>query len=226
MAESSQNRQSAWMCRVCSRPNREDASRCTNCWANRPEDAELLDASDADALATRIRRSRVGRRVLWWIVGIAVAVAAAAWYLLPHAGVALFQGKPSSDISSSPVGGEWPMYQRDLVHSGAASGAELAPKGVLKWKYEADGPIYASPAVVDGTVYLATGTGSIVALDAGTGDEIWKRDAGGPLNSSPAVAGGSLFIGRFDGGIEARDLESGDVLWEFVTRDKIGRAHV
>ena len=221
MAELSQASQRAWMCRVCSRPNVEDASRCANCWANRPEDAELLDPSDADALATQIRRSRVGRRVLWWIVGIAVAVAAAAWYLLPHAGVALFQGKPSSNISSSPVGGEWPMYQRDLVHSGAASGAELAPKGVLKWKYETDGPIYASPAVVNGTVYLATGTGSIVALNAETGDEIWKRNAGGPLNSSPAVAGGSLFIGRYDGGIEARDLDSGDVRWEFMTRDRV-----
>lgn len=221
MVESGQASQSAWMCRVCSRPNVESATRCANCWASRPEDAELLDASDADALATRIRRSRVGRRALWWIVGIAVAVAAAAWYLLPHAGVALFQGKPSSDISSSPVGGEWPMYQRDLVHSGAASGAGSAPRGVLKWKYEADGPIYASPAVVNGTIYLATGTGSIVALDAETGDEIWKRNVGGPLNSSPAVAGDSLFIGRFDGVIEARDLESGDVRWEFMTRARV-----
>ena len=209
------------MCRVCSRPNVEDATRCANCWANRPEDAELLDKADADALAARIRRSRVSGRVLRWLVGVAVVALAAAWFILPHFGVALFQSEPSLDISSSPSGSDWPMYQRDLTHSGAASDNESAPKGSLKWEYEADGPIYASPAVVDGTVYLATGVGSIVALDAETGEEVWKHSTGGPLNSSPAIAGGMLFIGRSDGGVEARELGSGDVQWEFMTGARV-----
>ena len=213
--------QKVWMCRVCSCPNSEDTTRCANCWANRPEDVELLDVSDADALATRIRRSRMRRRALWWSVGIAFAAAAVAWYLLPHAGVALFQSEPSSDISSSPVGGDWPMYQRDPIHSGAASGSGMGPKGVLKWRYVADGPVYASPAVVDGMVYLATGVGSIVALNAETGEEVWKHNVEGPLNSSPAIAGDMLFIGRSDGGVEARDLVSGDVRWEFMTKGRV-----
>ena len=221
MAESGQAPQRAWMCRVCSRPNAEDATRCANCWASRPEDAALLEMTDADALAARIRKSRFSRRVLWWVVWVAAGALVAAWFILPHLGVALFKSEPSLDISSSPSGSDWPMYQRDPAHSGAASGTELAPKGVLKWKYEADGPIYASPAVVDGTVYLATGVGSIVALNAETGDEVWKHNTGGPLNSSPAIAGGMLFIGRSDGGIEARELGSGDVRWEFMTRGRV-----
>ncbi len=209
------------MCRVCSRPNVEDASRCANCWANRPEDAELLAMPDADALATQIRRSRVSRRVLRWGIAVAAVLLASAWLILPNIGVALFQSEPSLDISSSPSGSDWPMYQRDLSHSGAASGAESAPKGALKWSYEADGPVYASPAVVGGTVYLATGAGSIVALNAETGDEVWKHSTGGPLNSSPAVAGKMLFIGRSDGGVEARELGSGDVRWEFMTGERV-----
>ena len=209
------------MCRVCSRPNVEDANRCANCWANRPEGAELLDMPDADALATRIRRSRISRRVLRWAAGVAVVALAAAWLILPNLGVALFQSEPSLDISSSPSGSDWPMYQRDLTHSGAAFDSGKTPTGGLKWRYEADGPLYSSPAVVNGTVYLATGGGSVVALDAETGEEVWKHETGGPLNSSPAVAGEMLFIGRFDGGVEARELVSGDVLWEFMTEARV-----
>ncbi|MCE2458150.1 MAG: PQQ-binding-like beta-propeller repeat protein [Dehalococcoidia bacterium] len=221
MAELGQASQRAWMCRVCSRPNVEDKSRCTNCWANRPEEAELLDMPDADALAIRIRRSRFSRRVLRWVAGVAVAALVAAWFILPHFGVALFQSEPSMDISSSPSGSDWPMYQRDPTHSGAAFDSGKTPAGVLKWRYESDGPLYSSPAVVDGTVYLATGGGSVAALDAETGEEIWKHSTGGTLNSSPAVAGEMLFIGRFDGGVEARDLGSGDVLWEFKTGARV-----
>lgn len=211
----------AWMCRVCSRPNVEGAGRCVNCWANRPEDSDLLDAAEAEVLAVRIRRSRVNRRMLRWVAGAAVVALVAAWFLLPHLGVALFQSEPSLDISSSPSGSDWPMYQRDPVHSGAAFDSGKTPAGALKWKYEADGPIYASPAVVDGTVYLATGAGSIVALNAETGDEVWKHSTGGPLNSSPAIAGGMLFIGRSDGGVEARELGTGEVRWEFMTGARV-----
>ena len=180
-----------------------------------------MDMPDADVLATRIRRSRVSWRVLWWILGVAVVALAAAWFILPHLGVALFQSEPTLDISSSPSGNDWPMYQRDLAHSGAAPDNGSAPKGVLKWRYDADGPIYSSPAVVGGRVYLATGTGSIVALDAETGEEVWKRNVGGPLHSSPAIAGDSLFIGRSDGVVEARELATGEVQWEFRTRDRV-----
>ena len=221
MAESGQASQRAWMCRVCSRPNVEDAGRCANCWANRPEDFELVDMPDADALAARVRRSRIRRRVLRWVVGVMVVALVAAWFILPNLGVALFQSEPSLDISSSPSGGDWPMYQRDLVHTGAAPNSATAPVGELKWRYDADGPIYSSPAVVDGTVYLVSGVGSIVALDAETGEEVWKHGVGEPLHSSPAIAGDSLFIGRSDGVVEARDLVNGDVIWEFKTEDRV-----
>ena len=218
---SSSSPQKAWVCRVCSRPSGEDTSRCANCWAHRPEDVELLDVSDAHVATTRIRRSRIRWRVTRWVAGVALVLLAAAWYILPNVGVALFQSEPSLNISSSPSGGEWPMYQRDLSHTGDATESGAAPDGVLKWRYVADGPIYASPAVVNGTVYMATGVGSIVALNAETGEEVWKHNVGGPLNSSPAVAGDMLFIGRADGGVEARDLQSGDVRWEFMTKGRV-----
>ena len=213
--------QKVWICRVCSRPSGEDTSRCANCWAHRPEGVELLDVSDAQVVTTRIRRSRTRWRVTRWVAGAALVLLAAAWFILPNVGVALFQSEPTSDLSSSPSGNEWPMYQRDLSHTGDTTGSGPAPDGVLKWRYVADGPIYSSPAVVNGTVYLATGAGSIVALNAETGEEVWKHSTGGSLNSSPAVAGDMLFIGRFDGGVEARDLQSGAVRWEFKTNGRV-----
>ena len=117
------------MCRVCSRPNVEDASRCANCWANRPEDAELAGlgrrggAGSADPeVESQPAGAAVGR-------GVAVVALVAAWFILPNLGVALFQSEPSLDISSSPSGGDWPMYQRDLAHTGAASDGATAPAG-------------------------------------------------------------------------------------------------
>ncbi len=157
----------------------------------------------------------------WAAVTLAVIVLG-AWYVLPRLGVALFYVSPVSDISSEPVFGDWPMYQRDPTHSGASWGRSVAPTGALKWKLDTGVPIYSSPAVVAGVVYATLGHGGVMALDAETGDTIWREQLEwDPIHSSPAVAGDLLFFGRPNGNATAMDKDTGEVRWEFKTGDRV-----
>ena len=76
-----------------------------------------------------------------------------------------------------------------------ASDVSATPQGRLKWRFDTDFPLFSSPAVVDGRLYLGSGDGRIVALDADNGELIWEHEVLGPVDSSPAVAGDSVFIG-------------------------------
>ena len=221
MQESRDRPRKVWMCRLCMNLNPANTPRCSNCWSQRSDDDDLIDLPDAKARGVQIGRHRRYRTAIVRVAVACLAVLVSAWYILPRVGVALFPTDPSSSISSVPVNQDWPMYQRDPSHSGALGELVRSPRGAVRWSFVADGPIYASPAVGDGVVYLATGAGTIFALSSETGALLWQRSTGGQLNSSPAVAGGMLFIGRFDGGVEARDLVSGEVLWEFMTGDRI-----
>lgn len=64
-----------------------------------------------------------------------------------------------------------------------------------------------SPAVVDGTVYVAGWFGPVYALDAGSGEEQWRLQTGDWVESSPAVVDGTVYVGGFDGNVYA--LSSG-----------------
>lgn len=81
--------------------------------------------------------------------------------------------------------------------------------GRLRWNFttpSGTGGIFASPAVDNGMVFVATmggggGGGAFVyALNATTGGKIWNFSAPGPIKSSPAVADGRVFVATMGGG--------------------------
>lgn len=106
--------------------------------------------------------------------------------------------------------GAGPGYLRRLVALDAVSGH-------LKWvwSYRGGGSIQATPAVVDGMVYIAAGDGRVHALDALTGQERWSFP-GGVFISAPAVANGMVYIG-YAGDIVALDTHSGREKWSVAT---------
>ena len=75
--------------------------------------------------------------------------------------------------------------------------------------------IQASPAVVDGTVYIGSRDAFLYALDASTGEERWRRDDGSAwVVSSVAVSGDRLFNGRSSSGnFRGVDRHDGEELW-------------
>ena len=90
------------------------------------------------------------------------------------------------------------IWERDLTppsdRSGEASGGGLA---------------------VDGNrLYVTTGYGALVALDAATGAEIWVQKLGAAATGSPTVRAGIVYVTSRDSSAWAIDAKNGRVKWE------------
>ena len=82
-------------------------------------------------------------------------------------------------------------------------------------------------AVWQGKVYVGTGDGRLVAIDASKGTELWSSQVVDPtlngISGAPRVAGGRVFIGysgsdeQVRGSIAAFDSDTGRELWRFWT---------
>lgn len=67
--------------------------------------------------------------------------------------------------AESPEGG-WPMFGYDPVNTGHNPDATGIPADPgMAWGAATGGPVRASPAVVDGVVYVGSGDGSVYALE-------------------------------------------------------------
>jgi outer membrane protein assembly factor BamB len=83
--------------------------------------------------------------------------------------------------------------------------------GVPEWT--ADVVFESSVAAAGGTVYGTTSDGTVVALDAATGDQEWAKAATtGSL--PPILAGSLLYVTGTDGSIAALNPGDGTVVWE------------
>jgi polyvinyl alcohol dehydrogenase (cytochrome) len=117
---------------------------------------------------------------------------------------------------------DWWMYGRDLKHSFSNPDSAIKPSNVffLKevWFRRTGDVVSASPAVVNGVVYVGSWDGFFYALDAHSGSLIWKFQVdcqktvvpvpegchppqtratsdGGIITSSAAVIGGNVYFG-------------------------------
>lgn len=95
--------------------------------------------------------------------------------------------------------------------------------GTLEWSYDA-GEItgYASPNVVDGTLYFASFHGDVHALDVTDGSEEWVFDTGTwETYSQPTVYEGIVYVGANTGGggLWAIDASDGTEVWSSIGDD-------
>ena len=70
-------------------------------------------------------------------------------------------------------------------------------------------------AIADGRVFVSSGFGLVLALDAATGAEIWRTPTRTPMHSAPAVDNGRLFAVSDDNELFAFDTDSGAILWTY-----------
>lgn len=94
-----------------------------------------------------------------------------------------------------------------------------AQSGKKKWDYPTSKSwVNVTPAVVDGSVYFATGdTRRFQAVEAKTGRLRFTVPVFTVTFSSPAVADGVAYFGNLNGSLYAVDVKSGSVIWEFQT---------
>jgi outer membrane protein assembly factor BamB len=62
-----------------------------------------------------------------------------------------------------------------------------------------DEPVYSSPALAAGRVFVGSNDGRLYALDFFSGDKAQEFNLGGPVSASPAVASGRVVVGTQDG---------------------------
>lgn len=84
----------------------------------------------------------------------------------------------------------------------------------VRWEFQTGGSVDASPVVVDGSVYIGSGS-TVYAIDSATGVESWEFETDGSV-SSPSVAHGILYIGS-GSSVYAIDALTGVERWKFET---------
>lgn len=68
-------------------------------------------------------------------------------------------------------------------------------------------------ALGGGMVFVATGYGELVALQASTGAVVWRQRLASPVSGAPAYDGGTVYVATRDGAGWAVDARAGKVQW-------------
>jgi eukaryotic-like serine/threonine-protein kinase len=88
----------------------------------------------------------------------------------------------------------------------------------LKWTFSTKAPVYSSPVVMDGTVFVG-GTDSILyVLDLISGKEKWRFRTKGQIRSTICLGSERVYLNGGDGNLYALDRKDGRVIWTFRTK--------
>jgi outer membrane protein assembly factor BamB len=94
------------------------------------------------------------------------------------------------------------------------------------WTVDTVHPAWGSPAVWDDRVYIGTGVGnfvissdepagSVICLDARTGESLWEFEVGDTVLGAIAIDGGRAYFGSRDSNLYCVS-ESGEQIWKFA----------
>src|SRR4051812_3581024 len=126
---------------------------------------------------------------------------------------------PTTDTANhqhEPFAGEspWPMYGFDTARTRDASSYEsLRPPLKVVWKRRQYGVLEYPPSFSDGTLYLATDSGWVRAIDAKTGDPLGSRRLGRGMPDEPALSGDTMYVSSMDGRVYALNRSTGKTRW-------------
>ncbi|MBN1247826.1 MAG: PQQ-binding-like beta-propeller repeat protein [Anaerolineae bacterium] len=91
--------------------------------------------------------------------------------------------------------------------------------GSLAWDFATQDRVWATPVVVEDTVYVASLDHHLYALDVESGAERWRFEASGAISATPVLARGDLWVGDFTSTLYQIDLETQDAVWTFEAND-------
>src|SRR5262245_10977366 len=89
----------------------------------------------------------------------------------------VFSWLPFVLVAAQAPSASWPQFRGNPHLTGVAPAA-LPDTLRLKWTYEAGESIESSAAIVDGTVYVGSSKGELIAIDLETGKLRWKYTTG------------------------------------------------
>jgi len=122
-------------------------------------------------------------------------------------------GPPKSPEVPADVKGSWPQFKRNSHRSGDAPEESLDFPLNRVAAVKLPHPIYASPAVAGGKVFVQDAAGNVVCFDYTQNKVVWLAKLEGVANhSSPAVKDGKVYIGSSAGYLAVLDARDGRVL--------------
>ena len=92
----------------------------------------------------------------------------------------------------------------------------------IRWSYDMEGPLWASPLVWGPYVYSVSWAGVMRCLSLQTGDDIWATPLGARVTATPILAGGVLYVATETGELHALDARSGRLLF----RDRVSSSPI
>jgi len=104
-------------------------------------------------------------------------------------------------------------FHGNLARTGVYDGNGPAQLTGLKWAFKTEGPIFSSPAIADGVVYVGSADGFIYAIDQKTGTQKWKLKTAAPIPSSPTVTNGVVYFTNYSG-LYAVLADTGKLKWK------------
>ncbi len=128
-------------------------------------------------------------------------------------------------ISASPIAFGGKVYTLDAAGNvtafsmsggGQAWRASLKPEGE-KVAEKGYGGGMASDA---GKLFVATGYGTIVALDPNSGKQLWAKSIGVPMRTSPTASGGRILAVTIEGEVVCLSTEDGSENWRYRGLDE------
>lgn len=119
-----------------------------------------------------------------------------------------------TQLSAEVLGEPAEFEDRIVVASGDGWINAFARDGARKWRFQAGAPVYAPPLASDGVVYVGNMAGTMVALDAWTGERLWFFDSGGfPIEARAARVGELLVFTAWNGHVVALEARTGRERW-------------
>ncbi len=89
----------------------------------------------------------------------------------------------------------------------------------IKWKFQTDGAIVATPTVYKNTLIAGSSDSYVYAIDTAKGKLIWKTFVGSGVTEPPCVANDKIYVGGFE--FYALDARTGKEIWNAGTRGPI-----
>jgi PQQ-dependent dehydrogenase (methanol/ethanol family) len=145
------------------------------------------------------------------------------WTLTAAALTAAWSAPPQSS-SQAPAARDFPLVGGNLANQRYSALTTITRSNVRKlggaWMVHLEdgkpsGTMQATPVVVDGVMFIASGTGNVFAIDARTGTIKWKYQSkiiG--TNRGVVVAEGKVYSGQRDNTLVALDQQTGALMWK------------
>ncbi len=146
----------------------------------------------------------------------------AASCFLPAVALVLTLSALASCLQAAPPD-QWLLPRGDGQSTGRAE-QTLPEELVVRWEYQADEAIEATPVVGQGRVLVADVLGQIYAIEQSSGKELWRRNYDTGFLASAAIEGELVFIGDVEGNLYAIDAKSGEERWKQTTEGEINGA--